>query len=206
MSFYERHILPHLLACACGTKPINRQRAKVVPEADGVVLEIGAGAMTNLAFMDPARVTKLIAIEPSEGLRIKAAKAAASAPFEVTLTGDRAEALPLPDASVDTALFTFVLCTIPDWKAALAETRRVLKPGGRLLFAEHGLAPDAGVARFQSRIEPVWKAIAGGCHLTRPIPDLLREAGFHIAREETMYLPGTPRFAGFNYWGEARPA
>ena len=206
MSFYDRNILPHVLACACASKPITKQRQKIVPQADGVVLEIGAGAMTNLAYMNPERVERLIAIEPSEALRRKAEKAIDGAPFEVSLSGHLAEALPLEDASVDTILFTYVLCTIPDWEAALAEARRVLKPGGKILWAEHGLAPDDRVARVQRTVEPLWKRLAGGCHLTRSTTGLLRSGGFQITEENAQYLPGTPRFAGYNTWGEARPA
>ena len=103
-------------------------------------------------------------------------------------------------------MLTFVLCTIPDWRASLAEIRRVLKPGGRVLFSEHGLAPDAKIAKWQSRIEPVWKPLAGGCHLTRNIPELLEQGGFKIDRVETMYLPSTPKIAGFVSWGSAASA
>ena len=114
------------------------------------------------------------------------------------------EEIPLDDNTVDTAVLTYTLCSIGPWEAALDQIRRVLKPGGRLLFCEHGLAPDENVARFQARINPVWGVIAGGCHLNRPIPELIESAGFAIDDMETLYLPGTPKFAGFNYWGSAR--
>jgi ubiquinone/menaquinone biosynthesis C-methylase UbiE len=117
-----------------------------------------------------------------------------------------AEAVPLEDHSIDTVVYTFVLCTIPDWKGALAETRRVLKPGGKIIFSEHGLAPDEEVAKWQRRVEPVWKPLAGGCHLTRDTRKMLEEAGFTLQDAETMYLPGTPKIAGFCSWGSAVPA
>ena len=116
------------------------------------------------------------------------------------------EAVPLDDNSVDTAVVTFVLCTIPDWQAALQELRRVLKPGGKVLYSEHGLAPDDGIAKWQRRVEPVWKRLAGGCHLTRDTKQMLEAEGFAIDRHETMYLPNTPKIAGFAVWGSARVA
>ena len=116
-----------------------------------------------------------------------------------------AEALSLPTGAVDTVLVTYSLCTIPDPHSALEASRRALKPGGRLLFCEHGLAPDAAVRRTQARIEPIWKHIAGGCHLCRDIPALLTLGGFAIDGLETMYLPNTPQWAGYNVWGAARP-
>jgi SAM-dependent methyltransferase len=118
----------------------------------------------------------------------------------------RSEALPFEAASFDCVVCTFTLCSVQDPAAALAEARRVLKPKGRLIFCEHGLAPDAEVVKWQRRIEPVWKRLAGGCHLTRPVAPAIQAAGFRLARLETMYLPGTPRWAGWNEWGEATPA
>jgi ubiquinone/menaquinone biosynthesis C-methylase UbiE len=204
MGFYEERILPHLIGFACGARPIMMQRQKVVPEAEGRVLEVGLGAGPNLAFYDPARVDLVFGLEPSEGMRRKAARALAAAPVPVELIGLPGEEIPLDDESVDTVMLTFTLCSIGPWQAALEQMRRVLKPGGRLLFCEHGLAPDAAVARWQNRLDPVWGRIAGGCHLNRPIPELIESAGFAISDMETMYLPSAPKFAGFNYWGAAR--
>lgn len=208
MNPWDRYVVPSLVSCACSTKPIMKQRAKVVPQAEGVVLEIGCGSGTNFDMYDGARVEKLYALEPSPGMVAKARRRASELgigkSIEFLETG--AEAVPLADNSVDTAVITFVLCTIPDWKAALAETRRVLKPGGKVLFSEHGLAPDEGVAKWQRRIEPVWKPLAGGCHLTRDTEAMLREAGFEPQGTETMYLPNTPKIAGYVSWGAARPA
>lgn len=183
-----------------------KQRAKLVPGASGVVLDVGTGAGPNLQFYDPAKVTRVIGAEPSAGMRRKAAKAIQAAPVAVELVDAGAEALPLADDSVDTAVLTFTLCSIPDPGPALAEIRRVLKPEGRLLFCEHGLAPDEGVAKWQKRLEPVWKRIAGGCHLARPMDRLIEGGGFAITRLEAGYIPGTPKFAGYDYLGEARPA
>jgi SAM-dependent methyltransferase len=205
MSLYDRFVLPPLINLACSCRPIERQRDKVAPQAAGVVLELGFGSGLNLPHYDAAKVEKLYALEPSEGMLARARRAAASARFPVEILPETAEAISLPAASVDTVLVTYSLCTIPDAVAALEGARRVLRPGGRLLFCEHGLAPDEGVRRWQRRIEPVWRVMAGGCHLTRDIPDLIRRAGFAIERLDTMYLPKSPRWAGFNYWGEARP-
>ncbi len=208
MNPWERYVVPNLIACACSTRPIMKQRAKVVPQAEGVVLELGCGSGTNFAMYDAGKVEKLYALEPAPGMVVKARRTAGELgigkSIEFLETG--AEAIPLPDKSVDTAVITFVLCTIPDWKSALAETRRVLKPGGKVVFTEHGLAPDEGIAKWQRRIEPVWKPLAGGCHLTRDTLGLLREGGFACDDAETMYLPNTPKIAGFVSWGSARVA
>lgn len=208
MNPWERYVVPNLIACACSTRPIMKQRAKIVPQAEGIVLELGCGSGTNFAMYDAAKVTKLYALEPSPGMVVKARREAGELGIgkviEFLETG--AENIPLPDASVDTVVITFVLCTIPDWQGALRETKRVLKPGGKVLFSEHGLAPDAEIAKWQRRVEPVWKPIAGGCHLTRDTLSLLREAGFEPVGAETMYLPNTPKIAGYVSWGSARLA
>jgi ubiquinone/menaquinone biosynthesis C-methylase UbiE len=155
---------------------------------------------------DAGKVEKLYALEPAPGMVVKAKRTAGELGIgkSIEFLECGAEHVPLADGSVDTAVITFVLCTIPDWKSALAETRRVLKPGGRILFSEHGLAPDAGIAKWQRRVEPVWKPLAGGCHLTRDTLGLLREGGFESDDAETMYLPNTPKIAGYVSWGSAR--
>lgn len=203
MSFYRRHVLPLLVNCACGAKQIKAQREKIAPRAEGVVLELGFGGGLNLPFFDASKVTRLYALEPEEGMLVRARKAVRKASMPVEILPERAEALSLPDASVDTVLVTYALCTIADPAAALAGVRRVLKPGGKLLFCEHGLAPDANVRCVQRRIEPIWKPLAGGCHLTRDPAAMLTAAGFEIADIERGYLPGMPRFGGFNYRGAA---
>jgi ubiquinone/menaquinone biosynthesis C-methylase UbiE len=203
MGFYDRHILPRLLNAAMSTKPITYQRRKVVPRAEGRVLEIGFGAGHNLPFYDAAKVEKLWALEPSEEMRSRARDRVSATPIAFEFLGLSGEQIPLDDESADTVLITYTMCTIPDVAKALAEMRRVLKPSGRMIFCEHGAAPDEDTARWQRRLTPVWVRLCGGCHLDRPIPALIRGAGFRVNDIETMYLPGTPRFAGFNYWGSA---
>jgi SAM-dependent methyltransferase len=202
--FYDRFVLPRLIGCACGSKPIERQRAKVVPLATGVVVDMGFGSGTNLPHYDAAKVTKIIAIEPNPAMLARKRSAwRQDIVIEAYVVG--AEATGLPSACADSVVFTFALCTIPDAAGALAETRRVLKPDGQLLFCEHGLASDADVAKSQRNIEPFWKLMAGGCHLTRDTELLLAAASFTCEQVDHMYLPGTPRFAGYNVWGIARP-
>ena len=203
MNFYERHILPHVINCACGTKPVRRQREKVVPRARGVVLEIGIGTGLNLPFYNGAAVERLVGLDPSEASWALAAERGRGLPFPVEFIGLPGEEIPLPENSVDTIVMTFSLCTIPAPLDALAGMARVLRPGGELIFCEHGLAPDPGVQRWQHRLNPLWRRIAGGCHLDRDIPALLVAGGFRTVEQDAMYLPGTPRIAGFNSWGAA---
>ena len=203
MGFYHDRILPLCIDKGCAARPVSRQRAKVVPHAAGRILEVGMGSGLNIPFYDAARVELVWGLEPSEGMRRKARTRVESAPFELRWLGLAAEEIPLEDDSADSVVLTYTLCTIGGWKTALREMRRVLKPGGKLLFSEHGRAPDASVRRWQDRIDPYWSRLAGGCHLNRDIPRLLAEGGFVIRQLETMYLPSTPRFAGFTYWGYA---
>ena len=205
MGIYERLILPRMIHLACGSGPITKQRLKIVPLASGRVLDVGAGSGHNLPLYDPQRVELVWGLEPNHGMRDLAMHNEARARVELHWLDLPGEKIPLHDHSVDTVVLTFTLCTIPDWRAALAQMLRVLKPDGRLLFVEHGLAPDPGVRRWQQRINPAWRRCAGGCNLDRDIPALLGEGGFEIVRMEEMYLPGTPRIAGYNYWGEAIP-
>ncbi len=206
MGLYDRYVLPHMINLTCGAPPILKQREKVVPHAAGRVLEIGMGSGINLSFYDPEKVEMVYGLEPSEGMRQKAKANIAGSPVPVEWLDLPGEEVPLDDKSVDTVVLTYTLCTIPDYRAALAQMRRVLKPGGRLLFCEHGEAPDESVRRWQARVNPFWKKIAGGCNLNRPIPTNLEEAGFRVDDLETMYLPKTPRIAAFNYWGRASVA
>lgn len=203
MSFYEKRILPHVLNCVCGTNPVMRQRQKVVPRAQGTVLEIGIGTGLNLAYYDPARVARVIGLDPSEAAWKLAAERARHVSFPLEFIGLPGEEIPLDDSSIDTVVMTYSLCTIPDPLRALGGMLRVLKPGGRLLFCEHGRAPDAAVARWQDRLDNLWGRVSGGCHLNRDVSSLLEAGGFALRDVETMYLPGSPRFAGFNTWGEA---
>lgn len=205
MGIYREHVLPHLVHFACGLKPIMRQREKVVPLAQGCVLEVGVGSGLNLAYYDARKVSKVIGLDPSPEMTRKAARSARRVPIEVEFVNAPAESIPLASGSVDTALVTYALCTVPETGPALREISRVLRPGGRLVFCEHGLAPDANVRKWQDRITPVWKHLAGGCHLNRDIPALIEQGGFRIVSMETMYLPGW-RPASFNYWGIAQQA
>lgn len=205
-SFYDRFILPKLLTCACSAKPIMKQRAKIVPQAKDRVLELGIGMGLNLAFYDPEKVAEVVGVDPSPELRAIALAAPRDPRLKLTVHDHSAEALPFETGEFDTVVCTFTLCSVHNPLAALAEARRVLKPGGTFLFCEHGLAPDPAVARWQRRIEPIWKRLTGGCHITRPISDAIAGAGFKLGTVETMYVPGTPKIAAWNEWGSATPA
>jgi SAM-dependent methyltransferase len=206
MGFYDDNILPRVINCACGTSPIKKQRDKIVPRASGIVLEIGIGTGMNLPHYDPSRVSKVIGLDPSEKSWELAGERAAHLDFDLEFIGLPGEEIPLDDASVDTVLVTYALCTIPDPVSALRGMARVLRPGGSLLFCEHGRAPDMAVRKWQDRINPLWRPLLGGCNLNRDIPGLLCNGGFQVLEMEQMYLPGTPKFAGFNVWGDARVA
>jgi len=202
MGFYDRFILPRLIDLSCRHKIATERRAAVVPGASGAVLEVGIGSGLNLKFYAPS-VTRLVAVDPSEELLSMARKRIAGLAFPVDLRRERAESLSLEDASIDTIVMTFTLCSVPEPVRALREMRRVLKPGGRLLFVEHGLAPDAGVRRWQQRLNPVWKRLAGGCNLNRKVDALLADGGFRVAELRSAYLPG-PRPLTYTYEGCAR--
>jgi ubiquinone/menaquinone biosynthesis C-methylase UbiE len=204
MSFYEDRILPHLIDVACSSKPTRKQREKIVPLAEGDVLEIGFGSGLNLPYYDPGKVRKIWGLEPSEGMRRKALSLVESSLLEIEFIDLPGEEIPLEANSVDTVLVTYSLCTIPDVASALEGIRRVLKNKGRLLFCEHGLAPDEIVRKWQHRLNPAWSRLAGGCNLDRDIPRLIEEAGFRLTADERMYIPGIRMFS-YNYWGVARP-
>ena len=204
MSFYDKYILPKFLNCACGTKPINYQRDKIVPLAKGIVLDIGIGSGLNIPFYNKSNIDHLYGLAPSEELLKIAKPLAKKNELEIEFLQCGAEAIPLPDQSIDTVLITYTMCTIPDIKLSNSEIMRVLKPEGKLLFCEHGLAPDKNIAKWQRRINPIWSKIAGGCNLNRDIPKLITSSGFKISNMEEMYLPSTPKFAGYNYWGVAK--
>ena len=203
VGLYDRYVLPYLLDIACGMAPFSRQREKVVPLAKGRVLEVGIGTGLNMKHYQPQKVTKITGLDPALQMHRLARKRIARTGLDVELFTLSAEKIPFDNASFDTVLITYTLCTIPDPVAALKEMRRVLTPGGNLLFCEHGRAPDPKVYRWQNKMTPQWKKIAGGCHLNRDIPALLNEAGFVCGSMNAMYLPG-PRPFMYNYWGEAR--
>ena len=204
MSFYENYCLPHLLNFVCDLKVIQKQREKVVPLAFGRVLEIGMGSGLNIPYYKTENVEFVWGLEPSEGMRRKAHGHIKHAPFEVRWLDLPSEEIPLEDNCVDSIVLTYTLCTIPDWEKALLQMHRVLKPSGDLIFCEHGEAPDENIRRWEKRINPLWKKVAGGCNLGRPIPSLIKNGGFKIQAIESQYLPG-PKFAAFNYWGTAKP-
>ena len=181
-----------------------KQRGKIIPLAQGKVLEIGVGSGLNIPYYDADRVDHLWALDPSKEMWAIAMENASEKHLDAEFIQAGAEAVPLENSSADTVVITYTLCTIPDAMQGLAEVRRVLKPGGRLIFCEHGEAPDEDVRRWQKRMGPAWNFFGGGCHLDRPIPRLLEESGFHCEDMQTMYIPGW-KPACFNYWGTAKP-
>jgi ubiquinone/menaquinone biosynthesis C-methylase UbiE len=204
-NWYERHLLPLLTDLACGIAPVRRQRERIVPLARGRVLEVGIGTGRNLAHYDKGEITAVIGLDPGLAMLARARRRARRAGVEPELIGAPAERIPFRDASFDTVLVTYTLCSVADPLAALAEMRRVLKPEGRLLFCEHGLAPDPAVRRWQARLTPLWSKLAGGCRLDRDVPALLRASGFRSDDLQCGYLPG-PRVLAWNWWGTALAA
>jgi ubiquinone/menaquinone biosynthesis C-methylase UbiE len=203
VSFYENKILPHLIHAACSQPPIMHLREKVVRLAKGKVLEVGIGTGINLTFYNPRNVEFVWGLEPSAAMRQKAQRNIEKSPVPVKWLDLPGEKIPLHDESADTVVLTYTLCTIPDWSLALRQMHRVLKPDGRLLFCEHGQAPDAGVRKWQDRLTPIWKPLAGGCHLNRPVREYIEQAGFVIEEIESMYIDKAPRFAGYMSYGLA---
>jgi ubiquinone/menaquinone biosynthesis C-methylase UbiE len=200
MGLYQDRILPRLIDLAMRNARHDPYRQRAISQAEGRVLEIGAGSGLNLPFY-PRAVTGILALDPHPRLLPLARRKQCG--IRWTAVQGSADAIPLDDASVDTVVSTWTLCSIPDVARALGEARRVLKRGGKLLFVEHGLAPDESVRRWQHRLNPAWKRVAGGCHLNRPIPELVRQAGFYMTHLETGYMEG-PRPMAFTYEGCAR--
>ena len=202
---YEKFLLAPLTDIVCSLPVLSRNRQKIIPHAEGVILEPGIGSGLNLQYYDPQRVRQVIGVDPSEDLVRLARERAKEVPFPVEIAERSAEELPLEDASVDTVVLTFTGCSIPDVVQALSEFRRVLKPGGRLLFCEHGKSHEDRVARFQDFANPLWRSLAGGCHLNRDIERLLRERGFSVERCDRFYAMPRPRFLSYMYVGSAVP-
>lgn len=203
MGFYNRHLLPRLMHLAMRTHLLDAHRQRLAAQAQGIVLELGFGSGLNLPFYDPDKIHRLYALEPEEGMLQLARARIANSPFAVDVLQAGAERIPLPDRSVDSVLCTWTLCTIPHVEQALAEARRVLKPGGQFLFTEHGLSPESRVARWQHRMTPLWKRCAGGCHLNREADRLLQDAGFEIISVSKEYL-GPLKMMTFMYEGRAK--
>ncbi|MEZ5380835.1 MAG: class I SAM-dependent methyltransferase [Microthrixaceae bacterium] len=205
MGFYSDRVLPPVIDRALSTGHVKKHRSHVVPEASGVVLELGFGTGTNLEFYDPGRVTEVLAVDPASGARSLAERRIGDFARPVRWIGLDGASLSLGDASVDTVVAAFTLCTIPDVESAIAEVRRVLRPGGEFRYLEHGLHADPRVARRQARIEKVWKPLAGGCHLTRNADELVTSGGFVLRSSEHHTMPG-PTFTTALYEGVAVPA
>ena len=190
MNLYERYLLPRMIDFACGMGAVMKTRAQVVPLAEGKVLEIGIGTGLNLSFYDPLKVSEIVGVDPAVDMSPLARERAAQITIPVKTIALELGQIQAEDASFDSIVCTFTLCTLPDASAALREMRRVLKPGGKLLFSEHGLAPDLPVVRWQNRITPLWKPLAGGCHLNRDIAALITAGGFNIGDIQSSYLKG----------------
>ena len=203
-SWWERHGVPRLIKCACSQGQIMKARSKVVPHAQGDVLELGCGGGINMEFYEPARVTSFTGLDPSPELLAMSRAAAAARGMDADIQGGIGEAMPFESGRFDTVVTTFTLCSVQQPEQVLAEIRRVLRPGGTALFLEHGRAPDAPVRRWQARIEPLWKRIAGGCHLTRPVAQAYRDAGFATEPMGQRYMPKTPKSLGWIEWGLAQ--
>lgn len=205
MSFYEKYILPRFLNCACASEPITYQRKKVVPLAEGKILEVGIGSGLNLPFYEKSKIEEIWGIDPSEELNVMAKKVAIEEGMNVNFITSSAEDIPFPNDYFDTVLITYTMCTIPSVLKANKEIRRVLKRSGKMIFCEHGVSPDENIKKWQKRLNFIWGKIAGGCNINRNIPKLIKSSGFKIVKMDEMYLPKTPRIAGYNYWGYAKP-
>jgi ubiquinone/menaquinone biosynthesis C-methylase UbiE len=205
MGLYDKYVLPKMVHFACGQKPSMKQREKIIPLAKGAVLEIGIGSGLNIPYYQAHQIDHLWGIDPSRDMWAIAEKNARERHLDAEFIETGAESIPLDNNSADTVVITYTLCTIPDVNSALQEVRRVLKPGGKLLFCEHGEAPDEGIRRWQILVNPIWNRLAGGCNLNRPIPRLLEQSGFRSNDMQTMYIPGW-KPASFNYWGSALTA
>lgn len=203
MGLYSKYILPKVLDFCCATKPIRKQREKVVPLCKGIVLEIGSGSGLNFPFYKTSKVKNIYALEPDKEMLELARQETKKCPVEISFLQEYAERISLKDNSVDTILLTYSLCTIPDPMSALKEMKRVLKSNGCLVYCEHGMDPESSIRKWQNRLNPINSYFSGGCNLNRDITRLITESGFKRRKSETMYLPGTTKLVGYNYWGTA---
>lgn len=202
--WYDDRIMPRLVTCGCAQEAIAAKRAEIVPLARGRVFEIGCGGGLNQTFYDHAKVTAFAGIDPSPRLLDAARDRAREKGWSADIRQAAGEDIPFPSGSFDTVVCTYTLCSVTDPARVIAELKRILAPDGRLLFLEHGRAPDAGVYRWQQRIEPLWKPLGGGCHLTRPVGGTLRAGGFSVEPLGQGYLARAPRVFGWTEWGVAR--
>jgi SAM-dependent methyltransferase len=205
MSFYKDHVYPYLVSALGNPKPIDDIRRRIVPLAQGSVLEIGVGPGVNFTHYDPARVTNVYALEPNPGMLRRAEEQQRQTELKIEFLDLPGERIPLADASVDTVVSTFTLCTIPGVVEAIQGVRRVLKPGGKLIFFEHGLSPDPAIQSWQKRSEPLFRWAFEGCHVTRDIPALIGKGGFDIDQIDAGYLSPFPKSGSYCWWGVAQP-
>lgn len=205
MAFYRNHVYPHLVSALGNPKPIQDIRRRIIPCAEGNVLEIGAGPGVNFEHYDPARVGKIFALEPNPGMRKRADEKRRRTQLDIEFIDLPGERIPLAEASIDTVVTTFTLCTIPGVVEAIQGMVRVLKPGGKLIFFEHGQSPESAVQQWQERSEPLFRWVFEGCHITRNIPSLIRRGGFEISEIQAGYLAPFPKSPSYCWWGFAVP-
>jgi len=205
MPFYRDHVYPHLVAALGNPKPVHKIRQQLIAAAEGKVLEIGVGPGVNFVHYDPTKVKKIYALEPNPGMIPRAEHQGRRTQLDIEFLDLPGERIPLADASIDTVVSTFTLCTIPDVVDAIRGISRVVKPGGQFIFFEHGLSPDARVRRWQERTEPLFKWAFEGCHVTRDIPSLIKAGGFNIVHLDAAYLAPFPKSGSYFFWGVARP-
>jgi SAM-dependent methyltransferase len=204
MSFYRDRIYPHIVTVLGNPEPIHKIRQQLIPMAHGTILEVGVGPGVNFLYYDPARVSKIYALEPNPGMVVRAENQRRKTELNVDFLDRPGERIPLPEASVDTVVSTFTLCTIPGVADAIRGIARVLRPGGQFLFFEHGLSPDVRVRRWQERTEPLFQWAFEGCHVTRDIPALIKDGGFRVDQMQTGYLAQFPKSGSYYFWGVAR--
>ena len=202
--FYEKNILPYVLNLSCNSKPVDYQRKKVIPDATGKVLEIGIGPGSNLKHYNNTKVTSILGIDPSKELNQIAKKRAVKYNLNIEFLIESASSLSVDNNSIDTVVSTYALCSIPEPERTLQEIKRVLKSDGIFIFSEHGLSPDKSVSFVQNTTDLFYPKIAGGCHTNRNIEKLIFDNGFEFIELNNIYLPGTQKFLGYNYWGKAK--